>query len=133
MAGNTPNFLAHAGLGDLMSRYVDMDKVPWVDSRPGVRNKVLYMNKEEKQAVILSEVSPGAEIVDHFHTGLEMTYVLEGRLEDDEGVCEAGNFVWRPAGSRHQARAPEGALFLAFFQGSSKTVETGHLFPDFEN
>jgi hypothetical protein len=44
-----------------------------------------------------------------------MTYVLEGTLEDDEGVCMAGNFVWRPAGSTHEAVAPNGALILGIF------------------
>jgi anti-sigma factor ChrR (cupin superfamily) len=51
----------------------------------------------------------------HEHTAIEMTYVLEGTLEDDEGVCTAGNFVWRPAGSTHEAVAPKGALILGIF------------------
>jgi quercetin dioxygenase-like cupin family protein len=41
--------------------------------------------------------------------------VLEGRLVDHEGEVKAGNYVWRPAGSRHSASAPEGALVLGFF------------------
>ena len=36
-------------------------------------------------------------------------------LEDDEGVVTAGNYVWRPAGSRHDARAPGGCVTLSFF------------------
>jgi hypothetical protein len=44
-----------------------------------------------------------------------MTYVFEGYLVDDEGKADAGNFVWRPAGNRHIARAPEGAVFLSIF------------------
>ena len=28
----------------------------------------------------------------HEHTALEQTYVLEGRLEDHEGVCGPGQF-----------------------------------------
>jgi quercetin dioxygenase-like cupin family protein len=58
----------------------------------------------------------------HEHPDLEMTYMLEGKLVDDEGECTAGNFVWRPAGSRHTARAPEGALFIAFFGKPSKRL-----------
>jgi hypothetical protein len=47
--------------------------------------------------------------------------VLEGHLVDqsgpDAGVeCKAGQFIWRPAGSRHSAWSPNGGLFLAFFQ-----------------
>jgi hypothetical protein len=44
-----------------------------------------------------------------------LTYVLEGSLEDEEGVCTAGNFVWRPTGNTHEARAPNGALLLGVF------------------
>ena len=44
-------------------------------------------------------------------------YVLEGSLVCGEGVCRAGEFVWRPAGSRHEAwGGPEGNLLLAIFQ-----------------
>ena len=28
-------------------------------------------------------------------------------FEDDEGICTAGNFVWRPPGSRHVARTKD--------------------------
>ena len=31
-----------------------------------------------------------------------------------------GEFVWRPAGSRHTAWAPEGGLMLAIFQVPNK-------------
>jgi hypothetical protein len=43
--------------------------------------------------------------------------VLEGSLVCGEGVCRAGDYVWRPAGSRHEAWAgPEGGLMLGMFQ-----------------
>lgn len=31
------------------------------------------------------------------------------------GVCGLGQFVWRPAGNRHEAVAPNGAIILGFF------------------
>ena len=36
------------------------------------------------------------------------------------GEAGAGSFVWRPAGSRHVARAPNGALVLGFFLQPNK-------------
>ena len=30
--------------------------------------------------------------------------------------CGPGEFVWRPAGSRHSAWTPEGGLMIAIFQ-----------------
>jgi len=39
----------------------------------------------------------------------------------DEGIeCKAGQFIWRPAGSRHSAWSPNGGLFLAMFQIPNK-------------
>ena len=37
------------------------------------------------------------------------------RFSDHDGVCRAGNYVWRRAGSRHDAWTDEGCLVLAFF------------------
>ena len=36
-----------------------------------------------------------------------------GQLQ--EGEVREGDFVWRPAGNRHLARSPNGALVLSFF------------------
>jgi anti-sigma factor ChrR (cupin superfamily) len=44
-----------------------------------------------------------AKLPDHKHVLIEQTYVLEGSLVCGEGECKAGEFVWRPAGSRHEA------------------------------
>lgn len=132
MAGFTPNCEDHAGLGLLASRYVDIESIPWQDARPGVRMKVLYKDNELKHATILFETQPGTVLTEHEHTGVEQTLVLEGSLEDDEGVCGAGSFVWRPIGSKHTARTPNGAKFMVFFQNSARTLENGRLFPDYD-
>ena len=59
--------------------------------------------------------APGAVVPLHEHTALEQTYVIEGSLEDHEGKCGPGQFVWRPAGNQHEAVAPDGAVILGFF------------------
>ena len=51
--------------------------------------------------------------------------MLEGVLADDDGSCGAGDFVWRPAGSRHPAWSPEGCLVLGIFQVPNKFFEQG--------
>ena len=49
-----------------------------------------------------------------------------------EGVCRAGGFVWRPAGSRHEAWAgPQGGLFLAMFQVPNKFFQADGRVTDF--
>ena len=103
----TPNAKNHAGLPALASRYVDVDALPWVPTRfKGVEMKTLMEDKETGLLTALVRFAPGATLPDHEHVELEQTWVLEGALEDEEGVVAAGNYVWRPAGSRHDARAP---------------------------
>ena len=73
---------------------------------------------------VLTKMAPGARLPDHEHVMVEQTLVLEGALYCDEGVCKAGDFVWRPAGSRHEAWAgPEGCVALAMFQVPNRFYE----------
>jgi hypothetical protein len=60
---------------------------------------------------------------------LEQTWVPEGHVGDrrgpDQGIeCKAGQFIWRPAGSRHSAWSPNGGLMPAFFQIPNKFFAT---------
>jgi hypothetical protein len=49
-----------------------------------------------------------------------------------EGECRAGQFVWRPAGSRHEAWAgPQGGVFLAMFQIPNKFFQRDGRVTDF--
>ncbi len=93
--------------------YVDVVNPPWETSKfPGIEHKVLYNGPNTGMATLLFRLAPDAVPPLHEHTDVEMTYVLEGSLEDEEGVCAAGDFVWRPAGNTHEARAPHGVLIL---------------------
>jgi quercetin dioxygenase-like cupin family protein len=76
----------------------------------------------------LMRMAPGAELPEHEPVRIEQTWVLEGHLVDrsgpDEGIeCKAGQFTWRPAGSRHSEWSPQGGLMLAFFQIPNKFLE----------
>jgi anti-sigma factor ChrR (cupin superfamily) len=107
---------AHAALVAASSRYVDVDRLPWKATPfPGVEIKVLMEDPESGLQTTLTRMAPGAELPMHEHVDLEQSWVLEGRLVDHEGEVTAGNYVWRPKGSRHMARAPEGCLVLGFF------------------
>lgn len=116
MAANTPDWKDEGGLKPRSSRYVKMDALPW---RPtpfaGVEIKVLLEDKDTGLMTTMTRMAPGAVLPLHEHADVEQTYVLEGRLVDDEGEVKAGEYVWRPAGSTHVATAPEGALLLGMF------------------
>jgi len=117
MTARTPSLeTAHQALAALASRYVDVDRLPWKPTPfPGVEIKVLMEDPDTGLQTTLTRMAPGAVLPPHEHTELEQSWVLEGRLVDHEGEVSAGNYVWRPKGSRHTARAPEGCLVLGFF------------------
>jgi anti-sigma factor ChrR (cupin superfamily) len=118
MALQTPGLESqHARLPAQSSRYVDVAALPWQPTRfPGVEIKVLMEDPDTGLQTVLTRMAPGAVLTDHMHVAVEQTWVLEGSLVDHEGTATQGNFVWRPAGSRHVASAPDGALLLGIFQ-----------------
>jgi anti-sigma factor ChrR (cupin superfamily) len=125
--------MSPAVLPPLASRFVDVSKLPWEKTRfPGIEQKILLVEKQTGLFTALMRMAPGARLPDHEHVRIEQTYVLEGSLVCGEGVCNKGEFVWRPAGSRHEAWAgPEGGLFLAMFQAPNKFFQPGGRVTDF--
>ena len=114
---------------DLLSRHVRVDELEWKPTRfPGCEVKTLLFDRDSGLVTALMRFAPGAVLPDHEHVKIEQTFVLEGRLVDKDGPdaglsVGAGEFVWRPAGSRHVAYAPEGGLMLAIFQIPNKFYE----------
>jgi anti-sigma factor ChrR (cupin superfamily) len=125
MSGATPSAKNHAGLPPLASRFVEVASLPWESTRfPGVQQKTLLVDRDSGVVTALMKFAPGAKLPDHEHVLIEQTYVLEGSLVCGEGECRAGEFVWRPAGSRHEAWAgPQGGLMLAIFQVPNRFYE----------
>jgi anti-sigma factor ChrR (cupin superfamily) len=104
-----------ASLAALASRFIQTEQVPWIETTPGNKMKVIYHDPATGMLTILSKLEPGSGIPAHVHEDLEQTFVLEGSLVDDEGECTAGNFVIRAKGSRHAPKAPNGCTMLVFF------------------
>jgi anti-sigma factor ChrR (cupin superfamily) len=115
--------------GALASRFIDTDSVPWIETTPGNRMKVIYHDPATGMLTILAKLDPGAGIPAHVHEDLEQTYVLEGSLVDDEGECTAGNFVIRARGSRHSPTAPNGCTMLVFFMKPTEGLRRALLKP----
>jgi anti-sigma factor ChrR (cupin superfamily) len=114
---------------ELHGRVVRPADMEWQKTRfPGCEAKTLLFDKDTGLVTALMRFAPGAVLPDHEHVKIEQTYVLEGKLVDKEGpdaglTVEHGEFVWRPAGSRHVAWCPEGGLALAIFQVPNKFFE----------
>jgi anti-sigma factor ChrR (cupin superfamily) len=126
MVAITPNAGNHKGLAPKDSRFVDVFDLPWEKTKfPGVEAKTLLLDKDTGLLTALIRMAPGARLPDHEHVLIEQTFMIEGTLVDEEGACSAGNFVWRPAGSRHEAYTPDGGLMLAMFLVPNKFFEEG--------
>ncbi|HJS37141.1 MAG TPA: cupin domain-containing protein [Burkholderiales bacterium] len=125
MSAITPKVADHAKLPPLASRFVEVAGLPWEQTRfPGIETKTLLVDRESGVATLLMKMAPGAKLPDHEHVLIEQTYVLEGSLVCGEGECKAGEFVWRPAGSRHEAwGGPQGGVMLAMFQIANRFYE----------
>ena len=101
--------MSHPNLPPLASRFVDVERLPW--EKTGL-------------LTLLMKMAPGARLPDHEHVEIEQTYVLQGSLLCGAGECKAGEFVWRPAGNRHEAWAgPQGGVMLAMFQIPNRFYE----------
>jgi len=147
-----PNTDEATPLDELRSHHLTPQSMPWQKTRfPGCEMKPLMVDAASGLATLLFRMAPGAVLPDHEHVLIEQTYVLQGSLVDQEGPdagveVKAGEFVWRPAGSRHTAWAPQGGTFIAIFQIPNKFFERdgrvtdaagkdwaqawGHLLPD---
>lgn len=99
------------------SVYLDVPAMPWeATAFAGIRMKMLCSEPSSGLCTMLMRLEPGAVVPLHEHTAIEQTWVMEGSLQDHEGSCGAGQFVWRPAGNTHTAWAgPDGALILGIF------------------
>jgi len=98
----------------------DIDKLPWVERRPGVFWKTLWEDTDGRHKAVLIRYTPGSVIARHRHIGDEQIWVLEGEVADDTGVCTAGNYARRPPGCVHMVTSPKGALVFAVISGPAE-------------
>ena len=98
------------------SVYVQPQAIAWKPSQfEGIEIKVLYEDQQRGEMTCLLRWQPGATLPFHKHPEIEQSYVLSGSFEDHDGVCRAGEFVWRRPGSMHETRSAEGCTILAIY------------------
>jgi anti-sigma factor ChrR (cupin superfamily) len=108
---------------DAGSTYIDVSSIDWEPTAfPGVWTKKLYEDASGRMTVV-TKMAPGARLPRHRHVGLEQSFVLEGSLVDADGACTAGNYVWRRAGSVHNAWSPDGCIVLGIFEKPNEFLQ----------
>jgi anti-sigma factor ChrR (cupin superfamily) len=99
------------------STYIKPSQMEWKPTRfDKVSIKVLYEDPEQGEMTCLLKLEPGAYIPFHKHPEIEQSLVLEGSVEDHDGVAMAGDYVWRKRGSFHDNRSPGGAILFAVYR-----------------
>ena len=134
MTAVTPKETSHAGLPPMASRFVKARDMAWEKSAiyPGIETKTLLVDASSGLLTMMMRLQPGTKIPDHEHVLIEQSYVLEGELMCGEGVCAAGEYVWRPAGSRHEAwGGAQGAVLLGMFQIPNRFFKSDGKIEDF--
>jgi quercetin dioxygenase-like cupin family protein len=77
----------------------DADWVP--HPVPGIKMKVLAMNRASGYATLLLDVAPGTHFPPHYHTGAEECYVISGSLYTCDRRMDAGDFLHADAETDH--------------------------------
>lgn len=99
------------------STYVDPKGMEWEKSQfEKIWKKVLYQNEALGEMTVLLKWEPGAILPFHKHPEIEQSWVLEGSFYDHDGICRAGEFVWRQPGSLHETKSDEGCILLAIYR-----------------
>ena len=113
------------------STYVDPEQIQWQPSQfEGIQIKVLYVDKEKGEMTCLLKWEPGATLPMHKHPEIEQSFVLEGSFYDHDGICRAGEFVWRQPGSFHETHSDEGAVLLAIYRKPNVFQNTAGFYKD---
>jgi anti-sigma factor ChrR (cupin superfamily) len=104
------------------SEIFTLSEIPWVDTRPGVRQKRIWEDKASERRAILARFEPGATLPPHRHVGDELIFIIEGANADESGVVITGNMNYRPNGCVHTVTTKNGATVLAVVWGRTETV-----------
>ncbi len=102
------------------SQVVVVSDLPWVETRPGVRQKKIWEDTVNPRRALLARFEPGAVLARHRHVGDELIFMLEGANADESGPVTTGNMNYRPNGCVHTVTTKNGATVLAVVWGRTE-------------
>jgi anti-sigma factor ChrR (cupin superfamily) len=104
------------------SQILTLSDLPWIETRPGVRQKRIWEDTANERRAILARFEPGATLARHRHVGDELIFVIEGANADESGAVTTGNMNYRPNGCVHTVTTTNGATVLAVVWGRTEPV-----------
>jgi anti-sigma factor ChrR (cupin superfamily) len=105
-----------------LSQLFTLSDLPWIETRPGVRQKHIWEDKATTRRAVLARFEPGATLPTHRHVGDELIFLLEGANADESGVVNTGDMSYRPNGCVHTVTTKNGATVLAVVWGHTEPV-----------
>ena len=92
----------------------------WVETAaPGVRRKILAIDRARDRVTMLLKAEPGARYPAHRHSGPEECYVISGSLILEGRILRAGDFHHAEGASEHgEASTDEGVEVLLVVSAS---------------
>jgi len=99
-----------------------LSELPWVETRPGVRQKRIWEDTVTPRRAILARFEPGATLPKHRHVGDELIFMVEGANADESGTVSTGSMNYRPNGCVHTVTTNNGATVLAVVWGRTEPV-----------
>ena len=97
-----------------------LSELPWIDARPGVRQKRIWEDKATDRRALLARFEPGATLPLHRHVGDELIFLVEGSNADESGVVATGCVNYRPNGCVHTVTTQNGATVLSVIWGRTE-------------
>ena len=104
------------------SQIFTLSDLPWIETRPGVRQKRVWEDKAGERRALLARFEPGATLPPHRHVGDELIFLVEGANADESGVVATGQANYRPNGCVHTVTTHNGATVLAIVWGRTEPV-----------
>ena len=104
------------------SEIFTLSDLPWIEARPGVRQKRIWEDKAGERRAILARFEPGATLPPHRHVGDELIFLVEGANADESGIVATGNMNYRPNGCVHSVTTKNGATVLAVVWGRTEPI-----------
>ena len=84
---------------------------------PGIKMRVLSMNKSSGYATLLLDVAPGTRFPPHHHGAAEECYVISGTVETLGRRMGPGDFLHAEAGTDHgELYSPDGCQVILVVQ-----------------
>jgi anti-sigma factor ChrR (cupin superfamily) len=104
------------------SQIFTLSELPWIEARPGVRQKRIWEDKATERRALLARFEPGATLPPHRHVGDELIFLVEGANADESGAVATGHMNYRPNGCVHTVTTKNGATVLAVVWGHTEPV-----------